>query len=107
MRGASVCGLAVGATVAGLVLAACSAGGGGSKEPVKIAINPWVGYEANAAVVAYLLETELGYTVEKKTLKEEISWQGFETGEVDVIIENWGHPDLEETDIDAKKGAGA
>ena len=86
-------------------MAACNAGGGGSKEPVKIAINPWVGYEANAAVVAYLLETELGYTVEKKTLKEEISWQGFETGEVDVIIENWGHPDLEKTYIDEKKVA--
>jgi glycine betaine/proline transport system substrate-binding protein len=105
MRGSKLWRLAVGATVAGLVLAACSAGGGGSKEPVKIAINPWVGYEANAAVVAYLLEKELGYTVEKKTLKEEISWQGFETGEVDVIIENWGHPDLEKTYIDDKKVA--
>jgi glycine betaine/proline transport system substrate-binding protein len=105
MRGSKLWRLAVGATVAGLVLAACNAGGGGSKEPVKIAINPWVGYEANAAVVAYLLEKELGYTVEKKTLKEEISWQGFETGEVDVIIENWGHPDLEKTYIDDKKVA--
>jgi glycine betaine/proline transport system substrate-binding protein len=105
MRGSKLWRLAVGAMVAGLVLAACSAGGGGSKEPVKIAINPWVGYEANAAVVAYLLEKELGYTVEKKTLKEEISWQGFETGEVDVIIENWGHPDLEKTYIDDKKVA--
>lgn len=105
MRGSKLWRLAVGATVAGLVLAACNAGGGGSKEPVKIAINPWVGYEANAAVVAYLLETKLGYTVEKKTLKEEISWQGFETGEVDVILENWGHPDLEKTYIDDKKVA--
>src|SRR3970282_2819136 len=96
MRGSKLWRLAVGATVAGLVLAACSAGGGRSKEPVKIAINPWVGYEANAAVVAYLLETELGYTVEKKTLKEEISWQGFETGEVDGIIESGGRPRLEE-----------
>ena len=64
-----------------------------------------MGYEANAAVVAYLLENKLGYTVEKKTLNEEISWQGFETGEVDVILENWGHPDLEKTYIDDKKVA--
>ena len=30
---------------------------------MRIAINPWVGYEASAAVVAYLL-AELGYKVE-------------------------------------------
>ncbi|MEV4701664.1 ABC transporter substrate-binding protein [Actinoplanes sp. NPDC049316] len=81
------------------------AGAGGTKGTVKIAVNPWVGYEANAAVVAYLLEKELGYTVDKKNLKEEISWQGFETGEVDVILENWGHDDLKKTYIEQKKVA--
>ena len=30
-----------------------------------------------------------------KELKEDVSWQGFGTGEVDVVIEDWGHPDLE------------
>ena len=77
----------------------------GTQGTVKIAINPWVGYEANAAVVAYLLKEELGYTVEEKNLKEEISWQGFETGEVDVILENWGHEDLKQTYIEEKKVA--
>ncbi|MGX6603085.1 ABC transporter substrate-binding protein [Micromonosporaceae bacterium Da 78-11] len=77
----------------------------GSKGTVNIAINPWVGYEADAAVVAYLLEKKLGYQVEKKELKEEISWQGFDTGEVDVILENWGHDDLKKTYIEEKKTA--
>jgi glycine betaine/proline transport system substrate-binding protein len=77
----------------------------GSKGTVKLAINPWVGYEANAAVLAYLLDHELGYTVDKKNLKEEIAWQGFETGEVDVIVENWGHDDLKKTYITDKKTA--
>jgi len=77
----------------------------GSKGTVKMAINPWVGYEANAAVIGYLLQKELGYTVEKKNLKEEVSWQGFESGEVDVIVENWGHPDLKKTYIQDKKVA--
>jgi glycine betaine/proline transport system substrate-binding protein len=77
----------------------------GSKGTVTIAINPWVGYEANAAVITYVLQKELGYTVEKKTLKEEISWQGFESGEVDAIVENWGHDDLKKTYIDQKKVA--
>jgi len=82
-----------------------AAGSGQSKGTVNIAVNPWVGYEANAAVIGYLLEKELGYTVAKKNLKEEISWQGFESGEVDVIVENWGHPDLKQTYIAEKKVA--
>ena len=36
-----------------------------------------------------------GCTVNYKELKEDVSWQGFGTGEVDVVIEDWGHPDLE------------
>ncbi len=98
------------AVTAGLVLAACTSGGGGSAAPspkgtVKIAINPWVGAEANVAVVKYLLEAKLGYTVEATSLAEEIAWPGFETGEIDVILENWGHPDLEQTYITEKKVA--
>lgn len=68
---------------------AASASGGGT---VKIAINPWVGYEASANVVAYLLKNELGYTVELPEIKEQLAWEGFETGDVDVIIENWVTP---------------
>jgi glycine betaine/proline transport system substrate-binding protein len=107
-----------------LVLAACSSGGGASAAPggasaaassggggggdkgtVKIAINPWVGAEANVAVVKYLLESKLGYKVEATSLAEEIAWPGFESGEIDVILENWGHPDLEKTYITDKKVA--
>ncbi|SDJ64565.1 ABC transporter substrate-binding protein [Nonomuraea jiangxiensis] len=72
---------------------------------VKIAINPWVGYEASANVVAYLLKNELGYNVEMPEIKEQLSWEGFETGDVDVIIENWGHPDLKKQFIEEKKVA--
>jgi len=61
---------------------------------VNLAINPWVGYEANAAVVAYVAEQELGCKVVKKNILEQVAWQGFSTGVVDVIIENWGHDDL-------------
>ncbi len=97
--------LAGGAIVVALAFAACGTGGGGSKGTVNIAVNPWVGYEADAAVVAYILEKELGYTVKQKDLKEDVSWQGLESGEVDVILENWGHPDLEKIYIDEKKVA--
>src|SRR5687767_6516036 len=110
-------------TVLALVLGACSTPAGGSAAPttatgtaaapsgsaatgakgnVKIAINPWVGAEANVAVVKSILEDKLGYTVTATPLAEEVAWPGFETGEIDVILENWGHPDLEKTYITDK-----
>lgn len=61
---------------------------------VILADNAWVGYEANLAVVAYVAKTKLGCNVVVKNISEEISWQGFSTGEVDAILENWGHDDL-------------
>ncbi|MBA2416443.1 MAG: glycine/betaine ABC transporter substrate-binding protein, partial [Geodermatophilaceae bacterium] len=92
-----------------LVVSAC--GGGDIQETAapedgtdcgdfNIAINPWVGYEASAHVVGYVAATELGCNVEYKSLKEEVAWQGFGSGEVDVVIENWGHDDLKAKYID-------
>ncbi|WP_159765762.1 ABC transporter substrate-binding protein [Streptomyces sp. HM190] len=111
---AGVAGLAV----LGLALTACGgakvgeapAGSGGSGDSGKcgtfnLAVNPWVGYEANAAVVAYVAEHDLGCKVTKKDLKEEIAWQGFGTGEVDAVIENWGHDDLKKKYITDQKTA--
>jgi glycine betaine/proline transport system substrate-binding protein len=62
---------------------------------LNMAVNPWVGYEADAYVVGQVAEKELGCKVNYKELKEDVSWQGFGTGDVDVVIEDWGHPDLE------------
>ncbi|MEO8328958.1 MAG: ABC transporter substrate-binding protein [Candidatus Nanopelagicales bacterium] len=72
---------------------------------VNMAINPWVGYEANAAVVGYLLNDQLGCEVVDKNLKEQVSWEGFSNGTVDVIIENWGHDDLAKKYIDEQGDA--
>jgi len=90
MRDQKRWGIAV-VVAAGLMAATVSGGAAQDAGTVRIAVNPWVGSSANAAVVAHLLETELGYTVEKKLLNEGIDWQGFETGEVDAILEVWGH----------------
>lgn len=91
-----------------LVLSACGegdiestepAGGGGADAAecgdLNLAVNPWVGMEASSYVVGQIAETQLGCTVNYRETKEELSWAGFGTGEVDVIIEDWGHPDLE------------
>ncbi|WP_427134667.1 ABC transporter substrate-binding protein [Pseudarthrobacter sp. S9] len=94
-----------GALAAGLLLAGCggatvnqaAAGTGAAEAPcgtVNVALNAWVGYTANAAVYSYVAKNKLGCTVVQKDLSEQISWQGFSSGEVDVVIENWGHDDL-------------
>jgi glycine betaine/proline transport system substrate-binding protein len=77
----------------GPVAATCE--GSGDQGTVQLMINQWVGAEANVAVAECLLK-QMGYEVKTNTLAEEVAWQGFETGEVDVILENWGHPDLEQ-----------
>ena len=55
-----------------------AATGGKECGTFNLTVNPWVGYEANAAVVAYVATKDLGCKVAKKNLKEEIAWQGFE-----------------------------
>ncbi|NYI96693.1 glycine betaine/proline transport system substrate-binding protein [Streptomonospora nanhaiensis] len=63
---------------------------------VRIALNGWVGYEASAAVLAYLLEHELDYQTQLVRIDEQPAWQAMDQGAVDVIVENWGHDDLME-----------
>lgn len=72
---------------------------------VNIAVNPWSGYAADAAVVGYLLKTELGCQVVATQLSETTSWAGLSDGSVDVILENWGHDDLKRKYIDGQKVA--
>jgi glycine betaine/proline transport system substrate-binding protein len=105
--------------VAGLLVAACggtkvnagsSAGAsGGSHKPctgtTNIAVNPWVGYEADYAVVSYVLKNKLGCDVKGSNITEQVSWQGFASGQIDVILENWGHEDLAKTYITDQKVA--
>jgi len=100
---------------ASIVLAGCGSGsideqtkeneskaGAGDCGELNLAVNPWVGYEADAYVVGHVAETELGCKVNYKELKEDVSWQGFGTGDVDVVLEDWGHPDLEKKYFKAK-----
>jgi glycine betaine/proline transport system substrate-binding protein len=74
---------------------------------LNMAVNNWVGYEADAYVVGRVAETRLGCTVEYKRLDEQVSWKGFGTGEVDVVIENWGHPELQSKYMADKGGDGS
>jgi glycine betaine/proline transport system substrate-binding protein len=86
----------------GVAKATCT--GSGDKGAVQMMINQWVGAAANVAVAECLLK-QMGYDVKTNTLAEEVAWQGFQTGEVDVILENWGHPALEKQYIKDTKMA--
>jgi glycine betaine/proline transport system substrate-binding protein len=92
--------VAPGASPSAVAKATCE--GAGDKGGVKMMVNEWVGAAANVAVAQCLLQ-QMGYKVETSTLAEEVAWQGFETGDVDVILENWGHPELEKKYIQETK----
>ena len=77
----------------------------GSCGQINLAMNDWVGYTADAAVFTYVAEKNLGCKVNQKALKEEIAWQGFGSGQIDAVIENWGHDDLVKKYIDTQKVA--
>ena len=108
--------VAIAASV-GLGLAALAGcGGGGIKDAgtggsasgkdcgdLRIAVNPWTGYVANAHVIGYVAKTQLGCNVTYPDVKEEVGWAGMASGSIDTIVENWGHPDLVKKYIDTQK----
>jgi len=101
------------AAVAGLGLTACggsdinddSASSSGGKDcgDLRIAVNPWVGYVANAHVIGMVAQKEFGCNVSYPEVKEEVGWQGMADGSIDTVVENWGHPDLVKKYVDEQK----
>lgn len=72
---------------------------------LNIAVNNWVGYEADAFVVGEVAKKRLGCLVNYIYVDEQISWQGFASGQIDVVLENWGHPELIKQYVDDLKVA--
>jgi glycine betaine/proline transport system substrate-binding protein len=64
-----------------------------SDTTVTLAINAWIGSEANVAVAQKLLEDQLGYTVETVEIDEFAQFPALQSGEVDATLEVWpsGH----------------
>ncbi len=91
-----------------LALSACgtqSGSGGGTADGPKVTlVTPtWANGQANTAVAAYILEEKLGYDVTVTMLDEDDAWKAIGTGEADAVLEDWGHPDLEEKYVDQKE----
>lgn len=93
-----------------LALSACGAAetgrstraGSGSKS-VTLTVPSWVGAQANAAVAAHILERELGYRVHTKQLGEVLAWDALSRGDVDAVLEDWGHPKEEAQYVDKRR----
>jgi glycine betaine/proline transport system substrate-binding protein len=65
---------------------------GGDCGSMKIIVNPWVGYQADAYVVGAVAADKLGCSVEYVDLKEGgPSYQALASGDGDVILEEWSH----------------
>jgi len=97
---------AAGAVLA-LALTACGGAttdsGGSDAGEVRIALNSWVGYEANAAVAEYVIESETDAEVTLTQIDEEPAWEPMSQGSLDAVLENWGHEDLKKTYIEERK----
>jgi glycine betaine/proline transport system substrate-binding protein len=73
-----------------------AAGGGGAanvaqcgSEPIEIAVNAWVGAEANAAVAQSVMEEEMGCTVELVKIDEFPQFPALAQGDLDATLEVW------------------
>lgn len=82
-----------------VVVAAC---GGGEETTIVLAENPWDGSSANTAVAKILLEEEMGFPVEVRSLDEGATWPAIAAGDVHANLEQWpsGHGADIETYID-------
>lgn len=86
-----------------LTLSACGGDSAGEAGPVVLTEPTWAGGQANVAVAKYLLEHELGYDVTVRRMDEKDAWKAIGTGKADAVLEDWGHPDLEEKYVFDKK----
>jgi glycine betaine/proline transport system substrate-binding protein len=90
------------ATLMLLIVAVVSACSGGEETTIVLAENPWDGSAANTAVAKILLEDEMGFPVEVRSLDEGATWPAIAAGDVHANLEQWpsGHGADIETYID-------
>lgn len=78
-----------------------AAAAGGDCGEFNILVHPWVGYAADAYVVGTVAAEELGCTVNYVDLKEGgPSYAALESGDGDVILEEWSHAEELQKGID-------
>lgn len=75
-------------------------------EPINLAVNAWVGAEANAAVAAAVMQQEMGCEVEMVKIDEFPQFAAMQQGEIDASLEVWPsvHPKDRKQYIDDPNG---
>ena len=58
-------------------------------EPINLAVNAWVGAEANAAVAAAVMQQEMGCEIELVKIDEFPQFAALKRGEIDATLEVW------------------
>lgn len=58
-------------------------------EPIRLAVNAWVGAEANAAVAAAVMQQEMGCEVELVEIDEFPQFSAMASGDIDATLEVW------------------
>lgn len=89
-----------------LLVAACAARptAAPSKPLIKLAVNPWVAAELNAAVAQIILQDSLGFPVELVPIDEYQQWESLAKGQVHASLEVWpsGHAEDVKTYIETQ-----
>ncbi|HVC87359.1 MAG TPA: glycine betaine ABC transporter substrate-binding protein [Gaiellaceae bacterium] len=87
--------------VAGLIavavaisVASASVSGKAGKPTIVLANNSWEGSVANNVVAQYVIEKNLGYSVNLLTIDEIPAWPAMVQGKVSAVMEVWGHSPL-------------
>ncbi|MFI1466390.1 glycine betaine ABC transporter substrate-binding protein [Streptomyces wuyuanensis] len=109
MRTVRTLRVAVAGALGVLSLTACGAAetgksnSAGGDKTVKLTVPSWVGAQANVAVAKQILEKELGYKVKTQQMGEVLAWDALSKGDIDGILEDWGHPKEEKQYVETKK----
>jgi glycine betaine/proline transport system substrate-binding protein len=89
---------ATGLAAIAIVVTSTAAFAGGSsrsgKPTIVLANNAWEGSTANNVVAQYVIEKNLGYTVNLLTIDEIPDWPAMVQGKVSAVLEVWGHSPL-------------
>ncbi|WP_318201794.1 ABC transporter substrate-binding protein [Streptomyces sp. SCL15-4] len=100
---AAVLALATGCGAADMTRQASPFANARGAKTVTLSVQSWVGAQADAAVARYILEHKLGYRVDTVQVDEVPAWDALSQGRVDVLLEDWGHPEQEKRYVKEKK----
>ncbi|HYT27198.1 MAG TPA: glycine betaine ABC transporter substrate-binding protein [Actinomycetota bacterium] len=68
--------------------------GSGGGKTVRLAVNSWVGSQADVAVACWLIQNKLSSKCDQVTIDEVPTWPAMGQNRLEGVLEVWGHEDL-------------